>query len=216
MALLNVGGVHPSGKATLGVSFDLQGALSVSRNLGILADRLPLFEKRALATLRRRLFTEARRDIQAEYNLAANRIAKDLRTRAAGGTVTLTGYFRGIGLRNFAARQTRKGVTSSIFLGRRSLRPGAFFTSLFRGKGESGNEQVSKRGAPKRKMTAGRYKGQLREPLVTQYGPTVAQMLGKGRRPERLADFAKGVLRDEMERQIFSYTKGKPIPGAES
>lgn len=216
MTTIEVGGIHPSGHATLGVSFEMDAALSVARNLGILASRLPLFQRRAIGTLRRRIFTEARRDIQLEYNLGALRINKDLRTKQTPNGVTVTGYFRGIGLRNFSGRQTGKGVTSSIFLGKRSLRPGAFFAGLKRGGAAAGNEQAVKRGSPKRLMTEGRYKGKIREPLVAQYGPTVAQMLSKGRRPERLAEYARGVLRDDIERQIEGYAKGRPIPGADN
>jgi hypothetical protein len=209
-------GTHPSGHAAISASFELDGALTVSRNLGILASRLPLFQRRAIGTLRRRLPVEARRDIQDEYNISAGRVAKDLRSAVTAEGVTLTGYFRGIGLRNFGARPTQKGVTASIFRGQRRLRTGAFLAPLFRGSAASGNDQVVRRGSPKREMTAGRYKGRLREPLVTQYGPTVAQMLGKGRRPERLADFARGVLRDDIERQIEGYAQGRPIPGADN
>lgn len=215
MSTVNVGGTHPSGKGAIGVGFDISGALAASRNLGILADRLPLFQKRAKGTLVRRLYTEARRDIQREYNIGARRLAQDLRTSQTADGVKVTGYFRGIGLRNFAARQTAPGVTYSIFLGKRSLRESTFFAGLKQGGAEGGNLHVVERGSPKRLMTAGRYKGKVRAPLVTQYGPTAAQMLRKGRRPERLADFARGVLRDEIERQIESYTNGRPIPGAD-
>lgn len=198
------------GRITAG--FDMQGALAASRNLGILADRLPLFQKRALGTLRRRLLVEARRDIQAEYNIGAARIRKDLSARETPDGIKLTGFWRGIGLRNFGARTTRKGVTSSIYAGgRRSLREDAFMARL-----QSGNLQVVKREGEKRVMTAGRYKGKRRQPLAVQYGPTAAQMLGKGRRPNRLADFAVGLVGAEITRQIDGYTKGRPIPGADN
>lgn len=202
MTQLDIGGVHPSGYASRGVNFELQGALEVSRMLGTLARQLPQIQRRAIGTLRRRIYTQARRDIQAEYNIKAGRVAKDLRTDVRSDRVSVTGYFRGIGLRNFGARQTAAGVSYSVFLGKRNFRQSAFLVGLFRGKSEGGNAHVARRGSPKRIMTAGRYKGRLRDPLVTQYGPTVAQMLRKGRRPERLADFARGVLRDEIERLL--------------
>jgi hypothetical protein len=61
-----------------------------------------------------------------------------------------------------------------------------------------------RREGEKRRMTRGNYVGQLRQPLVIEYGPSVAQMLRKGRRPERLVEFARGVLRSEVERQLTS------------
>lgn len=198
------------GRITAG--FDMTGALSASRNLGILADRLPLFQKRALGTLLRRLPVEARRDIQAEYNIGAARVRKDLSARDTPDGIKLTGFWRGIGLRNFGGRATRKGVTSSIYTGgRRSLRAGAFMAQL-----ASGNVQVVKRDGEARLMTSGRYKGKRRQPLQVQYGPTVAQMLAKGRRPNRLAEYALGLVGDEIARQIEGYTKGRPIPGADN
>lgn len=195
----------------LRLNLELQGALAASRNLGILSDRLPTFQKRAIGTLRRRLPVQARRDIQAEYNIGAARVRKDLSMTGGNDELRLTGHFRGIGLRNFGARQTRKGVTAAIIRGQRSLHPGAFMAKLL-----GGNVQAVSRFGAKRVMTAGRYKGKLRQPLAVEYGATVAQMLGKNRRPARLADFALGVLRSEIERQIQSYTRGRPIPGGDN
>jgi len=216
MSTLKIGGAHPSNaeRAKLSVNFELQNALAVSRNLGILRDSLPGIQRTAIKTLRRRIFTEARRDIQREYNIGAARIAKDLRTRDTPAGVTVTGYFRGIGLRNFSARslaQSGRGVSYSIFRGKRERIQEAFFVGLFRGSAPGANAHVATRGAPKRIMTAGRYKGKMRAPLVTEYGPTVAQMLRKGRRPERLADFAVGVLRSEVERLLAYYEGGRPL-----
>lgn len=194
----------------IGASFDVSQFLAARRNLGILANRLPMFQQRAIGTLQRKLPVEARRDIQREYSLSARRISKDLGVRVRGPEFTLTGYFRGIGLRNFQARQTAAGVTSAVFLGQvRSLRRSAFLATLL-----PSNPHVAKRIGEKRKMRKGNYIGEMRQHLQTQYGPTVAQMLRKGRRPERLADFARGVLADEIERQIEGYAKGRPIPGA--
>lgn len=193
------------GRAVL--TFEVQEALSVSRNLGVLSRRLPGIQLTAIKTLQRRLPVEARRDIQAEYDVPAARIRKDLAARNTAAGLKLVGYFRGIGLRNFRARDLRKsggGVSYAIFSGRRESLPSAFFAGL-----NSGNAQVVQRSGPKRVMTAGRYKGKKREPLVAEYGPSVAQMLRKGRRPERLADYSRGVVRAEIERLIDYYLGGR-------
>lgn len=182
-----------------GATIELQGALAASRNLAQLRDQLPWLQKRAIQTLRRRLPVQARRDIQQEYNLRAGRINQDLAARIDDQGIRLTGHWRGIGLRNFAGRQTRKGVTAAILRGRRSLHPSAFMAPLL-----GGNVQAVSRQGTKRVMTQGRYKGKLRQPLAVEYGATVAQMLAKGRRPERLADFAAGVLSAELERLFES------------
>lgn len=187
----------------------LQGALAASRNLQGLSNQLPFLQKRAIQTLARRLLVNARRDIQAEYNIRAARVRKDLSLSLNRDNVRVTGHWRGVGLSQFGARQTRKGVTAAIFRGRRSLYPSAFHARLL-----SGNVQVVERQGEKRLMTKGRYVGKRRQPLVTRYGATVAQMLAKGRRPERLADFAAGVLRDELDRLFTSYYQRPAAPGA--
>lgn len=180
------------------VSLDMQGELAARRELGAIAGRLPQVQERAIGTLRRRLPVEARRDIQAQYNIRASRVRKDLSVRSLPDGLKLVGHFRGIGLRNFGARQTRRGVTSAIFRGSpRSLDEGAFMAPLLGG----GVHAVQRFGA-KRPMTKGRYLGQQRQPLAVLYGPTLAQMLRKGRRPERLADYARNVLRTEVDRLL--------------
>ncbi len=176
---------------------DLDGLLSASRNLSVLASRLPTLHTRAIGTLSRRLPVQARRDIQAEYQIGARRLTQDLSSRVTDEGVRLVGRFRGIGLRNFAARPTARGVTAAIFRGKRSLREHAFL-----GVGVNRNAQVFRREGPKRPMQQGRYAGKQRQPLVAEYGATAAQMLAKGRRPERLVDYARGVLAAESERLL--------------
>ncbi|HET7655742.1 MAG TPA: hypothetical protein VFK18_01945 [Luteimonas sp.] len=193
--------------------FELQGALKTSRNLGAISGRLPYIQERAMSTLRRRLPVQVRRDIQQEYAIKAGRVNKDLRVSNFAGGIRVTGYWRGIGLGNYGARDLRKsrrGVSYTVFRGRRSVRPHSFIASLLRGKkGSSGNVHVVHREGPKRRMTAGRYVGKMRQPLVTDYGPTVAQMLGKGRRPYRLAEYARGILAREVDRLIDHAIAGR-------
>lgn len=189
-------------------TIELQGALAASRNLQALGDGLPWLQRRAIQTLKRRLPVEARRDIQAEYNLRAARITKDLSIASSSQGVRIIGHWRGVGLSQYGARQTRKGVTATVLIGRRRLYGSAFIAPLL-----GGNRQAVERSGEKRVMKAGRYAGKKRQPLVVRYGATVAQMLAKGRRPERLADFAAGVLRSEMERLFTSYYQRPATPG---
>lgn len=187
--------------------FELQGALAASRNLGALSGRLPQLQERAIGTLRRRLPVVARRDIQQEYAIKAQRVNQDLLSRISPTGIRLTGKFRGIGLTNFTARQLRRGVTATELRGKRSLREGAFLARLLGG----GIQAVERYGA-KRVMTTGRYKGKRRQPLEVLYGPTVAQMLRKGRRPERIVDAARGILGAEMQRLTESVLRRSGAP----
>lgn len=192
---------------TTGVGFDLQGALDVQQELTRLDDRLPWLQERAIQTLARRLPVEARRDIQAEYNLPAARIRDNLRCAVVGGStaraagVRLVGQWkRGIGLLNFSGRQVRNGVSYSVYRGSRQLEEGAFIARML-----GGNLQAVERYGDRVQMKAGRYRGQKRQRVEVLYRSTVAQMLAQGRRPERLLDYARTVLRNEMSRLLASY-----------
>lgn len=91
----------PQGGA-FALNADLDGLLAASRNLSALASHLPTLHTRAIGTLARRLPVQARRDIQAEYQIGARRLTQDLSSRTTDDGVRLVGRFRGIGLRNFA------------------------------------------------------------------------------------------------------------------
>lgn len=183
-----------------GLSLTLTGLPDVEKAFADYPRKIALVEKRVILTLLRRLPVQARRDIQAEYNISVKRIREDLGASLLASGVRLTGHFRGTGLLNFGAKQRRKGVTATVYRGgKRTLREGAFIATLL-----NGNPQVVKREGEPRVMTKGRYVGKRRQPIVVQYGPTAAQMLRKGRRPERLLDFSRGVVRAEVERQLKS------------
>lgn len=201
-----------SGYGRHSLAFELGGALSTRRNVAALGSRLPWMERRAIATLRRRIPVEARRDIQAEYNIKAERVRRDLVARNTDEGVRLTGHFRGVGLRNFDGRSTRKGVSAKVFRGgARSSEAGAFAARLL-----NGNLQFVQRFGDKVEMQKGRYIGKRRQRLEVLYGPTVAQMLAKGRRPDRLADHGRQVVRDEMDRQINYYLRNPAANGGGS
>ena len=185
-----------------GLNFTLTGVLETSRELGAMTRKLPTIQKRAIGTLRRRLPVQARREIQQEYNIGAARVRQDLSVSLLRDGLRLNGRFKGIGLRNFGAKQEAGGVSSRILKGKRSFDKGAFMAPLL-----GGGVQAVERGGEKRVMTRGRYQGQKRQPLYVLYGATVAQMLRKPGRPERLADYARGVLRVEVDKQLDSLAR---------
>lgn len=192
---------------------DLSGALAARQGLAAEPERLVQMQKRALGTLQRRLGTEAKRDIGAEYNLRAQRIADGLQARAQADGVTLIGRARGINAIEFGATWSR--VTGSGLVATSSRRK---FTAIrwrgrVRGDATLGARFAIKRGkAPD--VHAGSFiargrngallvlerKGKARLPLQSVYGPSVAQMLKHGRRPERLVEFAIRTLQAEQLR----------------
>lgn len=197
----------PRGRYSPGLHFDFSGAVEAAMALERIKSMPLLAQKRTLSTLRRKIGTEANRDIRREYNIKQGRVAKDLGVSLGVQHLRIIGHFRGIGLRNFGSRQTKKGVSYSAVRGRRGSIEHAFHAGLNRGKQPRGNEHVVSRSGEKRIMRSGSYVGKLRETLLSEYGPTVAQMLRKGNRPQRLADFARGVLRGEIDRQLTALAR---------
>lgn len=178
-----------------GITVDVSGALDVADRLFATVKRADQAQRRALGTLRRRLPVQARRDIQAEYAIKAATLRERLLTRTDTAGLRLIGKSRGMGLINFGARQTRAGVSSQVLRGERDVDAGAFLAPLI-----GNNLHAVERYGAKRRMTRGHYIGQLRQPLSVLYGPSVAQMLQKGRRLDRLAEFAQRVIAAELER----------------
>lgn len=212
-------GTRKFGRPTVGVGFDMSGALRVERELGLLADRLPWLQERAIRTLYRRLPVEARRDIQRQYNIIGARIREHMAVRyidsgpRLGGIRLYGQWARGIGMANFrGTRQVRAGVSYSVYHGIRKVDKGSFMARLLQGRGRLGNLHAVERYGPKVTMQAGRYKGLKRQRLAVHYRSTVAQMLAEGRRPERLADYSRRILQQEVERQLASYMRRPSAP----
>lgn len=205
-------------RRTTGVSFDLDGIGTIEPALRRLMDeRIPWFQERAMRTLARRLPVEARRDIQAEYNIKAGRVRDHMRSYVMPGEtsarlagVRLVGQWkRGIGLAQFSGRWKRnwKGVRYSVYRGAKAEAVGAFIARM-----KSGNVHAVQRVGPKdHKRTYADRKGVSRtridQRLKVRYRSSVAQMLAKGRRPERLMDYSKRLLQSDLERQIGSYLR---------
>jgi len=164
---------------------DTSGVLRSANRFSTIAKNLPQAKQRAIGTLVRRIQVEARRDIQEEYNLPAGRINQGLSVSKSTDSVSLRASGKGIPKINFAGRQPKKGIVSyQVFKqGARATLPEAFIA-----KGLSGNAQILQRIS------------KPRLPIATQYGPSVAQMLRKQGRPERLGDFAQAILSKEIDR----------------
>ena len=177
----------------MAAKFDISPALQAALRLGRTAAQLKQLQQRATGTLRRRMPVAARRDIQQEYNLTASRINKGLRSSPIDGGVQITGSARGIGLIQFGARQTAKGVSYAIRKGQRELEQGAFIQTP--AKSSASGKQVFVR-----KYQGG--KRVPRYPLVREYGPQIAQMLRRPERRERLIEIQSDILQAEIRRLL--------------
>lgn len=176
----------------MGLSVDLSGLLAIRNDLAQAPRAATQVMRRARATLVRRLPVAARRDIQTEYALKAARVMAGLAVRNDGDAVVLTGKKRGVGLIEFAGRwggRKTAGASAQVHVGAgRTMRPGTFIAV-----GKNLNRHIFAR-APLGGGRAGRL------PLMTQYGPSIAQMLRRPGRADRLADFAQSILAAEVDR----------------
>jgi minor tail protein Z (GPZ) len=149
---------------------------------------------RASSTLARRLPVEARRDIQTEYNVKAATVNQYLSVTKDDTSVTLIGRARATGLIEFGGKwggPRSAGAVASALVSEGAHTYGGTFIAV----GRSGNRQIFDRA-----LVGGRRAPRL--PLKTLYGPSVASMLRKGEREDRLADFAQSVLSTEIDRLI--------------
>lgn len=180
-------------------SVDLSGLRRQIERLGKTQKSAEQAVKRARGTLARRIVVEARRDIQTEYTLPANRINAGLYTRNNGDAVELTGVGRGVGLINFkgSGGTRRSPVRVQVKTAGAAV---VYDNNYFRAKGLNGNRQIFERMPEKRRMTQGNYKGKVRNVIRSTYGPSVAQMLRRPGRSGRLADTAQTILRAEIDR----------------
>jgi hypothetical protein len=152
----------------------------------------------AVATVRRQLPIEARKDILDEYNLPADRVDKDLRTTSDDTSVTLIGGTRPIGLEAFIGSAwtgpNSAGAVARVF----NDKPPHVYAGTFMAYGRSGNRQIFQR--VHRKGGGGKKNDSL--PIRALYGAVVASMLRKGERETRLGDFVQLTLAQEIGRLL--------------
>ncbi|MBT2748578.1 MULTISPECIES: hypothetical protein [unclassified Lysobacter] len=168
-------------------------ALSLSARLSSAPQAISLALRRALGTLRRRWPVIARRDIQTEYALSAQRIRAGISVRTTREGVELVGVARGVGLRNFASKRSAddRGLNFTALRGKRSFRRSGFHRRhagtdvAFVRTPISGDERVP------------------RTPIVRLYGPSLAQMLRKGDRPNRMAQAGLDVITADIDRLLL-------------
>ncbi len=199
------------------LSAELTGALDAMADVKQVPARILLAQRRAIGTLQRKLPTEAKRDIGAEYNLLASRIAEGLSTRQTPDGISLVGKSRGINAIQFGATWSRIRGNGLVATSSRRKFTAIRYRGKLRGDAALGARFAIKRGAPAT-AHAGSFiargkngallvferSGAKRLPLQGVYGPSIAQMLKHGRRPERLVDFAIRTLQSEQARLLGS------------
>jgi hypothetical protein len=185
------------------VKTDARGAYRAGKRFKAMAGRMAKAEQLAASDLQRRILPEFVRDTQTTHNISPKRVRESSAVRRNGTAVELTGYDRPTGLLQFGAKASKAGVTVTLTKATGPVR----LRHAFVATGLGSNRQVFERtaygkGAFKRAMTKGNYKGQRRTPIEAKYGPSVAQILRDKQRQERLIQFAQRTLSAEIRRQL--------------
>ncbi|UZW61855.1 hypothetical protein [Lysobacter enzymogenes] len=175
------------------ITIDADGALDAARQLSQIPAKIALAQRRALGTLRRRWPVIARRDIQTEYALTVARIRSGLSVRTTHERLELVGIARGVGLRNFRSKRSAddRGLDFIAIKGKRGFKRSGFH-------GRHRGTDIAFERTP---VTGD--KRVPRTPIRRLYGPSIAQMLRKGDRPQRMADAGLAVITGEIDRQIL-------------
>lgn len=173
------------------VVIDARAVLDAAKRLSEIPARVAVVQRRALGTLRRRWPVIARRDIQTEYALSARRVREGISVRTALEGIELVGVARGVGLRNFGTRKSAEGLSYTALRGKRGFRRQGF-ENRYRGT------PIAFERTP---ISGG--KRVPRTPIRRLYGPSLAQMLRKGDRPERVGQGGLAVITAEIDRQLL-------------
>lgn len=220
---LTIGGMNGN------LTVELTGALDAAQAMSAIPSRILRAQEFALSEMRKRLGTEAKRDIGLEYNLRAGRIAKDLRTQNTPDGIKLIGKARGINAIEFGATWSRVrggGLVARVsrlkYAAPRALRlrgnsglgakwavrrgnakkvhPGTFIA-----RGKNGAMLVFQRDPAGGTYTpkTGWHAGQKQTAqLLGVWGARVDQMLRHGRRPERLVEFARNKVEEYLRKEL--------------
>lgn len=175
------------------IRISADGALDAAKRINEIPAKVAVAQRRALGTLRRRWPVIARRDIQTEYALSAQRIRAGLSVRTTREGTELVGVARGVGLRNFASKRSAddRGLNFTALRGKRGFRRSGFHR-------RHGGADIAFVRAP-----ISGDKRVPRTPILRLYGPSLAQMLRKNDRPERMAQAGLDVITAELDRLLL-------------
>jgi hypothetical protein len=174
----------------------LQRLVERARDLG---EKGEVAVQRAKSTVGRRIKPEARRSLQAEFNLPAFRILDGLRSRVTADAVELTASGKGVNIVSYGARWNPRRDGAEVQIrkgGKREVRPGAFIRN-----GANGNRV----GLERKRQGGSEYSDGPRVgryPLKGVYGPSVAQQLAQQEIGDELAELAQNTLSSELDRLL--------------
>lgn len=147
--------------------------------------------------------TEANRLLRESYRLSKSDIDKVMSLKLSTGS-NLTGQLIVGGQRfklyAFPSRQLKIGVKVTITKRSPKTLPHRFIATM-----QSGHTGIFQRKGDKRRMTKGRYKEALRQPVVELMGPSVAQLFASKKIIERLKALVKEKLPEVFAHEFEYY-----------
>ena len=111
---------------------------------------------------------------------------------------------RAIALIAFAARKGAAGASVEILRGKRETFPGTFIAP-----GLGGNRLVFLAIGFKRMMKAGRYKGKIRVPLISMYGPSIGELFTGANVEVKVRGFVDRNLRGKQAERLRLVAAGE-------
>lgn len=177
----------------MGARFDVSGVLRQSARLAAVPKKFEIARVRAISRLTRGLLAEAARDIGAEHALTRSRINKGLAISRTNEYVELVGSGDAIGIaQGYQGRQTKNGVVVTLLRNKGPERFRHAFIRVPGGRAKSTGRQAFERAGAK----------SPRYPIYRMFFANIASTLRDPDRANRLADFARGILAAEIERQL--------------
>jgi hypothetical protein len=141
------------------------------------------------------------------YNIGEKRIEQDLTAKPIEGyefKIIGRKRKRGPSLVAYGAEKDARGLAVKVIKkrGRKIIR------AAFIAKGAGGSNLLAfKRSGSKRIMKAGRYKGKLRQPIKSRYGPSVADMLINNEVYNPIHDRFIGLVSEDLTKRISKAIK---------
>lgn len=179
-------------------------AEAIKRLANVLENNTKLLKRdinTALNSTARHLKSQWAKEIGTELALPQKVIKETIRQELArtGGeaqAAVVQNKSKRLSLKEYKARQTRKGVSYTAYKGsgRKSL-PGTFVVAKLGG-------HVFTRQGEKRVMSKGRYAGKMRQPIVKRFGPSPFDTSKKHEIPVKLVVLGEARLLEELKKRV--------------
>jgi hypothetical protein len=188
----------------IAVEADVSGLINTAKLLREAGNQTPTAIRRAVNRTGDRARTMVVRVLAKQVGTKQAAVKRVLVTKRAtvngSANYRLTARGAHISLKEFGARQTKRGVSAAPW-GKRRVFPRTFVIASLGG-------HVFTREGGKRVMVRGRYAGKLRQPLHKLYGPSIPNEMVKAETAAAFQMLVRTQLPPEIARQIAAILSG--------